>query len=141
MSPNILALVQRGAYTVTVFFQGFDKEHTYVANCNIRQLVPGDFVVVKYQPKYGPERLSVAQVRQVDSRGAIAADDMRRYDWIVSVIDTTGYLSIMADEQVIKDLLEKSEARRQRDQVFSALRETLDSEAQIQISEIIGSVL
>ena len=47
----------------------------------------------------------------------------------------------MADEQVIKDLLEKSEARRQREQVFSALRETLDSEAQVQISGIIGSVL
>ena len=141
MSPNILALVQCGAYTVTVSFQGFDKEHTYVTNCNIRQLVPGDFVVVKYQPKDGPERLSVAQVRRVDSRVTIAADDMRRYDWIVSVIDTADYLRIVADEQVIKDLLEKSEARRQREQVFSALRETLDNEAQVQISGIIGSVL
>ena len=141
MSPNILALVQRGAYTVTVSFQDFDKEHTYVTNCSIRQLVPGDFVVVKYQSKYGPERLSVAQVRRVDSRVTIAADDMRRYDWVVSVIDIADYLHIMADEQVIKDLLEKSEARRQREQVFSALRETLDSEAQVQISGIIGSVL
>ena len=141
MSPNILALVQCGAYTVTVSFQGFDKEHTYVTNCNIRQLVPGDFVVVKYQPKDGPERLSVAQVRRVDSRVTIAADDMRRYDWIVSVIDTADYLRIVADEQVIKDLLEKSEARRQREQVFSALRKTLDNEAQVQISGIIGSVL
>lgn len=98
-------------------------------------------MVVKYHPKDGPERLSVAQVRQVDSRVTIAADDMRRYDWIVSVIDTADYLHIIAGEQVIKDLLEKSEARRQRDQVFSALRETLDSEAQVQISGIIGSVL
>ena len=71
----------------------------------------------------------------------IAADDMRRYDWIVSVVDTADYLRIVADEQVIKDLLEKSEARRQREQVFSALRETLDNEAQIQVSGIIGSVL
>lgn len=141
MSPNILALVQRGAYTVTVSFQGFDKEHTYVANCHIRQLVPGDFVVVKYHPKDGPERLSVAQVRRVDSQVTIAADDMRRYDWVVSVIDIADYLRIAADEQVIKDLLEKSEARRQREQVFTALRDTLDNEAQIQISGIIGSVL
>ena len=141
MSPNILALEQRGAYTVTVSFQGFDKEHTYVANCHIRQLVPGDFVVVKYHPKDGPVRLSVAQVRRVDNRVTIAADDMRRYDWVVSVIDIADYLHTMADEQVIKDLLEKNEARRQREQVFSALRETLDNEAQIRVSGIIGSVL
>jgi hypothetical protein len=72
---------------------------------------------------------------------AIAVDDMCRYGWVVSVIDIADYLHIMADEQVIKDLLEKSEARRQREQVFSALRETLDNEAQIQVSGIIGSVL
>ena len=30
---------------------------------------------------------------------------------------------------------------KQREQVFSALRETLDSESQVQVSGIIGSVL
>lgn len=110
MSVNLFAFIQKGARTIKVAFQGYDNVHTYLTNDPRIQV--GSFVVVPYMPKSGEERLSVAQVRSVDSCVKIDVNDHVRYKWVIAHVDLAESVNLAEREAAVLAMIEEAQRRK-----------------------------
>lgn len=109
MSVNLFAFLQKGARTVNVSFQGYDGTHKYLTIDD--SIKVGSFVVVPYQPKAGPERLSVAIVKSVDACVKISANDPVKYKWVIARIDLSADTVRAEHEAMIMNMIEEAQRR------------------------------
>ena len=109
MLVNLFAFLQKGARTVNVSFQGYDGTHKYLTTDD--SIKVGSFVVVPYQPKAGPERLSVAIVKSVDTCVKISPTDPIKYKWIIDRIDLSADTVRAEHETLIVSMVEEAQRR------------------------------
>lgn len=110
MSVNLFAFLQTGARTITVNYQGYGNDYTYLTTDN--SIGVGCFVVVPCKPKDGPERLSVAVVVAVDNTVKLDPKDTLKYKWVIQKIDLSAANELKAREQQVLNLLEESQRKR-----------------------------
>lgn len=109
MSVNLFAFLQNGARTVDVSFQGYDGTHKYLTTDD--SIKVGSFVVVPYQPKAGPERMSVAIVKSVDTCVKISPSDPIKYKWVIDRIDLSADTVRAEHEAMIVNMIEEAQRR------------------------------
>lgn len=123
MSVNLFAFIQKGARTIKATFQGYDNNYTYLTTDP--QIQVGSFVVVPYTPKTGEQRLSVAQVKSVDSCVKIAVTDPVRYKWVVARVDLAESANLAEREAAVLAMIEEAQRRKSVAELVNKTAESL----------------
>lgn len=137
MSVNLFAFLQKGARTVDVSFQGYDGTHKYLTVDS--SIKVGNFVVVPYQPKAGPERMSVAVVKSVDAYVRISANDPVKYKWIIDRIDLSTDTVRAEHETLIMSMIEEAQRRAMVKKLVEQTAESLLPEDRENLLTLIGN--
>ena len=137
MSVNLFAFIQKGARTVNVSFQGYDGTHKYLTVDDSIEV--GSFVVVPYQPKAGPERLSVAIVKSVDACVKISVTDPVRYKWIVARVDLAESANLAEREAAVLSMIDESQRRKVVAELVNKTVESLPEADRNALLHLIGN--
>lgn len=135
MSPNLFAFLQKGARTVQVSFQGYEKTHTYLTTDDLVQV--GAYVVVPYQPKDGPERLSVGIVKSADTCVKLSVD-ASRCRWVIDRVSFADETARVERETVILNMIEEAERRAMVKKLVDQTAESLLPEDRNTLLALIG---
>lgn len=136
MNPNIFAFLQKGTRTVQVSFQGYEKTHTYLTTDDRVQV--GSYVVVRYKPKDGPERFSIAQVKSADDFLNLQVDDHTEYGWVVSLVSMADDMARISREATVLEMLEDAKRKAAAKKLTSEVLENLPERHSAIVKQLTG---
>lgn len=116
-ADNYIYLVQEGVVTVKVkFFEQGDlgiKEYVYRTR---EQFEVDDLALVNVNGNY-----KVVKITQVDEDDEIDMDCETGYKWIVTKIDTSGYLANLESDQKAREIFRTAKRKQSKAKVLEAM--------------------